>query len=163
MRLRKMGSMIILTFLLAGLVIMAGCAAPAAEMDDAMSPEAGMGDMEEMDHNEMEGMDHDDGTAVRQFIPNDGAAVTIASPADGASFAVDTTVPVTIETVDFTIGEEGNHWHIYLDGNPIMVMGGNTFVLQNLSPGQHDIEVFLSLGTHEDLEQGDSVTITVAE
>lgn len=70
---------------------------------------------------------------------------------------------MTIETVNFSIGEEGNHWHIYLDGNPIMVMGGTTFVLQNLSPGHHEIKVYLSLETHEDLEQGDSVMIMVSE
>jgi hypothetical protein len=107
------------------------------------------------------GDNHD--TALRQFVPNDGAEVHIASPANEAIFKSNDTVLVTIETVDFTIGEEGNHWHIYLDGNPIMVMGGYTFVLQNLPAGQHDIEVYLSNGHHEDLEQGDKVTILVEE
>ena len=105
--------------------------------------------------------DHD--TAMRHFVPNDGAEVRITTPADEASFKSSDSVPVTIDTTDFTIGEDGNHWHIYIDGDPIMVMGGYTFVLQNLSPGQHDIEVYLSNGHHEDLEQGDKVTILVGE
>jgi len=105
--------------------------------------------------------DHD--AAMRQFTPNNGAEVRITAPANEASYKSGDAVPVTIETTDFTIGEDGNHWHIYLDGSPIMVMGGYTFVLQNLSVGQHDIEVYLSNGRHEDLEQGDKLTIKVEE
>lgn len=114
---------------------------------------------------EMNGMAASDGhgTAMRQFVPNDGATVRIAAPANEASFKSSDTVPVIIETTNFTIGEIGNHWHIYLDGSPIMVMGGNIFNLQNLSVGHHDIQVYLSNGHHEDLEQGDQVTIMVEE
>ncbi len=120
------------------------------------------------DNQAMDGMgdmapdaEHDEADDV--FVPNNGAEVKLVSPAEGAVVAAGADIPVTIATVNFPIGENGNHWHIYLDGTPIMVMGGNTFVLQNLSSGQHTIEVFLSLGTHENLEKGDSHTITVEE
>ena len=117
---------------------------------------------EDMAGMDMEGDNvHDD--AVRQFAPNDGAEIHISAPANKAGFKSSDKVLITIETTGFTIGEDGNHWHIYLDGSPIMVMGGNTYVLQNLSAGHHDIEVHLSNGQHQDLKQGDKVTIIVEE
>ena len=147
--------------LLLSLAGMAGCTAVSstddsshATMNDNQTMET-MGDMETTD------AEHDEVDDV--FVPNNGAEVKLVSPADGAVLAAGADIPITIETVNFPIGENGNHWHIYLDGTPIMVMGGNTFVLQNLSSGQHTIEVFLSLGTHENLEEGDTRTITVEE
>ena len=45
-----------------------------------------------------------------------------------------------------------------------MVMGSNhDQVLRGLEPGEHEIGVFMSIETHEQLEDGDSVTITVEE
>lgn len=145
-------------FVLAGLIlflILGGLSACSAAADTELEE-----DNSGMDHDEdMSGMDHE----TRRFVPNDGAKVSIVSPADETVFKSSDSVPIVIETVDFTIGEDGKHWHIYLDDAPIMVMGGTSFVLQNLSPGAHQIEVFLSLGTHEDLEQGDKISIVVEE
>ncbi len=129
------------------------------DMSEPMGDNHDMGDMEESGHDE--GSNHDE--AARQFVPNNGAAVRIISPAEGDAFSLDDSIPVIIEPTNFTIGEEGNHWHIYLDGSPIMVMGGETFVLKGLAPGGHEIDVYLSLGTHEDLEEGDKITIMVEE
>lgn len=106
-------------------------------------------------------VDHD--ATLRHFVPNDGAEVRITSPITGDAYESGASVPVTIETTDFIIGKNGNHWHIYLDGMPIMVMGGETYVLENLEPGEHEIDVYLSLGTHEDLEDGKKITIMVEE
>ena len=157
------------------LMLVTACKTTSPEADVTM-PEADMTDMSQnenmagMDMNEnMAGMDteenadHDHEMAMDPFIPNDGATVKITTPADGATFKSSDTVLVTIETTGFTIGEDGNHWHVYLDGDATMVMGGNTYVLQNLSAGQHEIQVYLSNGQHENLEQGDKVTITVEE
>lgn len=152
----------VLIILLLTFVFMTACQS-ASSKPNTMTPGTDMTDMshdEDMASMDMEA-DHD--TAMRQFVPNDGAEVRITAPANGAIIKSSDNVPVTIETTDFTIGEDGNHWHIYIDGDPIMVMGGNTFVLQNLSAGPHDIQVYLSNGHHEDLEQGDSVTILVGE
>jgi hypothetical protein len=154
----------VLIILLMTFTLVTACRATSSETNTSstMTSNTDMTDTNHHEHADMEASgDHD--TAMRQFAPNNGAEVHITTPADEASFKSSDSVPVTIDTIDFTIGEDGNHWHIYLDGNPIMVMGGYTFVLQNLSAGQHDIKVYLSNGQHEDLEQGDSVTILVEE
>ncbi len=119
--------------------------------------------MAEMAHEPMghDSMGHD--SEARQFVPNHGAEVHITAPEDGAVYQSSDNVLVKIETTNFVIGEEGKHWHIYVDGSPTMIMGGESYVLKNLSPGAHQIEVSLSLATHEDLEQGDKISITVEE
>lgn len=126
----------------------------------SMPAEGNMGNMNGMDMGE--GADGG-GEEEEPFIPNDGAVVHISTPANEANFKLGDPVLMTIETTNFTIGENGNHWHIFLDGTPIMVMGGNTYVLQDLSVGQHNIMVYLSNGQHENLEQGDQITILVEE
>ncbi len=158
--LSKMKHIAWLGVLLLSLAGMVGCTAVSGTDD---SSHATMNDNHAMDSmgDMTTDAEHDEADDV--FVPNNGAEVTLVSPADGVVVAAGADIPITIETVNFPIGENGNHWHIYLDGTPIMVMGGNTFVLQNLAPGEHTIEVFLSLGTHENLEKGDSHTITVEE
>ncbi len=157
----------VLIILFMTFTLVTACRATSSETNTSstMTSSAGMTSTNHHEHAlgmDMEASgDHD--TAMRQFAPNNGAEVHIITPADESSFKSSDSVPVTIDTIDFIIGEDGNHWHIYLDGTPIMVMGGYTFVLQNLSAGPHDIEVYLSNGQHEDLEQGDRVTILVEE
>jgi hypothetical protein len=159
----------LMAFTLLGLI--AACQAPSAEEADTATTMMSGDDMTDMstdmNHNEdMNGMDmaeDADHGQDEEFVPNNGAVVHITAPTDGATFKSNDSIPVTIETTNFTIGENGNHWHIFLDGSPIMVMGGNTFVLQNLSAGGHNIEVYLSNGQHENLEQGDKVSIAVEE
>ncbi|MCP4425962.1 MAG: hypothetical protein GY803_15830 [Chloroflexi bacterium] len=157
MRIKQIAVSIIFPILtsLALLLLIVGCNAATDEENVLVAPENGKNDEHDAD------ADHD--SAAQQFVPNDGAEVRITSPADGASFKSDANIPITIETTNFTIGEEGNHWHIYLEDKAIMVMGGETFVLQNLAPGDHEIDVYLSLGTHEDLENGDKIRIIVEE
>ncbi len=98
-------------------------------------------------------------------IPNNGAVVRIVAPADGATFEANSEVKVQIETEQFALGQAGNHWHVYVDGQtPQMVMGQMAETsLRNLPPGRHQISVYLSVGTHQDLAIGDSVTIVVGE
>jgi hypothetical protein len=111
--------------------------------------------MEEMDHER----EHD-----RNRIPNeDGASITITSPQDGATFGTLDQVLVEVAVKNFELGEDGNHWHVYVDGISFgMVMGGNTDqALPGLEAGEHEVSVFLSIGTHEEYEDGDSVTIVV--
>jgi hypothetical protein len=98
-------------------------------------------------------------------VPNNGAVVRIIAPTSGDTFARGEEVIVEIETEQFPLGEDGNHWHVYVNGESWgMVMGANyTEVLRGLTPGQHQISVYLSNAAHEDLEDGDAVTITVTE
>ena len=96
-------------------------------------------------------------------IPNDGAVIRILSPADGATFESGEDIRVEIEVENFALGEDGSHWNVYVDGEEwAEIEGGDTtYALRGLEPGEHEISVFLSLGTHEQLEDGDSVTIVI--
>jgi hypothetical protein len=98
-------------------------------------------------------------------VPNNGAGVEIVAPASGDSFKQGTQVILEIETDNFDMLEEGNHWHVYINGqNWGMVTGGNMDQpLTGLTAGEHKIEVFLSIDTHEELEEGDSIVIQVDE
>jgi hypothetical protein len=98
-------------------------------------------------------------------IPNDGAVVRIVSPADGAVFGAADEVLVEVETENFDLAAEGNHWHVYVDGASYgMIVGGDTdHALRNLEAGEHEISVYLSIGTHEELEEGDAVVIQVEQ
>ncbi len=142
----------------------AACATPSPQDDRVQDLET------EPEHDESENgdaehedSDHDDETPER--IPNDGAVIRITSPASGATFKAGEDVVVEIETENFTLGEEGAHWEIYVDGASWgSIEGGSTDeVLRGLEQGEHEISVFLSLETHEQLEEGDHLTIVVEE
>jgi hypothetical protein len=116
-------------------------------------------DMEEMDH------EHDEGMEDTALIPNDGASIRIVAPEDHSSFAAAEAPMVQVEVEGFAVGEEGNHWHIYVDGSSwVMVVGHDTeWVLNGLEPGMHEVMVRLATGSHEELEEGDMVMITIEE
>jgi hypothetical protein len=116
---------------------------------------------EEAEHSDEHEHDEDE---VHERVPNNGSAIHILSPADGATFGAGDEVTVEVEVENFTLGE-GNHWHIYVDGSSWgMVMGENTDdTLRGLEPGEHEIGVYLSIDTHEELEDGDAITIVVEE
>jgi len=106
-----------------------------------------------------------DGQPHPERVPNAGAAINILAPADGAIFEAGSDVKVQIETHNFPLGTEGKHWHIYVDDRPgQMIMGNMTdAVLRNLEPGQHQISTYLSIGGHEELAEGSTVTITILD
>lgn len=122
---------------------------------------------EEMEHDEEAEHDddheHEEDESLER-VPNNGAAIDIVSPAEGATFQAGDEVVVAVEVENFTLGE-GNHWHIYVDGSSWgMVMGENTDdTLRGLELGEHEISVYLSIDTHEELKDGDAVTIVVEE
>ena len=119
---------------------------------------------EESEHDHEEGMDeHGRGDIV--MIPNDGASIFITAPGGNATFSTDEDVLVEVSVENFTLGEEGNHWHVYVDDVSYgMVMGGRLEqALRGLEPGEHTISVFLSNGGHEELMEGDAIVIQVEE
>jgi len=135
--------------------------------DNSMDIEGGENmNMEDGEHeidNTNDGMDmeheHDEGR-----IPNpDGATVSIVSPTDGATFAAGDEVIVEVQVENFALGEDGSHWHVYVDGTSWgMVTGGNTTQsLRGLESGEHDIAVYIAGGDHIEFEDGDSIHITV--
>ncbi len=96
-------------------------------------------------------------------IPNGTASIHITSPEDGAIFKSGEDVRIVVDYQNFEIGEHGNHWHVYINGRSSrMIMSKiNDTVLRNLEPGKNELSTYLSVGTHEELEDGSSVTIIV--
>lgn len=155
-------------FLVFSLALFAACSADSTTSNDntdehTMEEEGEHS--EEHDMEEMEEGEHDMELEHREErIPNpDGAAITLLSPEDGATFAEGDEVIVEVQVDNFALGEDGNHWHIYINGTSWgMVMGENTSQsLRGLEPGEHEIEVYIAGGDHIDFEEGDSITITV--
>lgn len=119
---------------------------------------------EEGEHNDEHSMEEIEHEHDEERIPNpDGAAVSILSPADGATFAEGDEVIVEVQVDNFALGENDNHWHVYVDGTSWgMVTGGNTSQsLRGLEAGEHIVEVYIAGGDHIEFQDGDSITITV--
>ena len=117
-------------------------------------------------NNEHANNDHEHATDEESAtVPNNGAVIHLHAPEDGATFTTAEDITVEIEVENFDLGVDGNHWHIIVDdAEYAMVMGGNTSdVLRGLEPGEYTITVRLSNGDHQDLEEGDSATITITE
>jgi hypothetical protein len=152
------------------ILLFAAACAPTSDEGSAAneSQPAGEGEPHEDEAEHEEGDEHGeeehDEAEAHGRVPNNGAAIHILSPADGATFNAGDEVTVAVEVENFTLGE-GNHWHIYVDGSSWgMVMGENTDdIVRGLEPGEHEISVYLSIETHEELEDGDAVTIMVEE
>ena len=150
----------LLIALLFGGLFLAACSSSGGAEPAVTEDEEHEGD----DHEEDEDHDHNDHAEDR--IPNEGGAtITITSPEDGATFSTLDQVLVEVSVANFDLGADGNHWHVYVDGVSYgMVMGGNTDqALPGLEPGEHEISVFMSIGSHEEYEDGDSVMIMVEE
>ena len=106
----------------------------------------------------------DDEPSHPERIANEGAVIRLVSPQDGAIFEKGSDVEVEIEYDHFNLGEEGQHWHLYIDDQPgRMIMGNMTeAILRDLAPGQHQLSAYLSVGGHEELKDGAAITITIA-
>ena len=115
----------------------------------------------EMDHEMEHEMEHEH--SDERIANPDGASITILSPADEATFAEGEEIIVEVQVDNFELGENDNHWHVYVDGSSWgMVMGGNTSqALNGVDAGEHLIEVYLAGGDHIEFEEGDSIHVTV--
>lgn len=148
-------------WLMIGLLV-AGLFLAACTSSGGDEPAANDTSMDDMDH---EDMDHEHEEEHNRIPTEGGAKITITSPEDGATFSTLDQVLVEVAFEDFELGENENHWHVYVDDVSYgMVMGGNTDqALPGLEPGEHEISVFMSISTHEEYEDGDSITIVVEE
>jgi hypothetical protein len=146
--------------LMISIVFLVACSSSSTDADDEATTE-------EMEHEESEHeSEHDEEESEHdeeERIPNDGSSIRILDPTDGATFAEGDEVLIEVNVSDFALGEDGNHWHIYVDGTSgAMVVGGRTTeALRGLEPGERKIEVYLTGGDHVELEDGDSITIMV--
>lgn len=117
---------------------------------------------------EMEGMGSDDGHDHEhgERIPNEGgSAIRITSHSDGDMVNHGEDIVIEVEVENFTLGEEGSHWHVYVNGESFgMVVGGTLFqALTGLAPGDQEISVYLANGDHEEFIEGDTIHIMVHE
>lgn len=144
----------LLTFLLAIFLLAFTVACAGAAHDDSGDDHSGLSEDEHADEAEEE---------EHNLVPNNGAAIQIISPADGAVFNSSDNIVVEVEVTNFALGEDGNHWHVSVDGATYaMIMGvAQDTVLRGLEPGEHTITVAMSNGLHQDLEDGDAITIEV--
>lgn len=97
-------------------------------------------------------------------VPNQGAIIRIVSPQPEAIIEPGQKLKIEVETANFELGANGNHWHVLVDGqSPRMIMGAmNETTLSDLEPGRHEISAYLSNGKHEELAEGATVVVTVA-
>ena len=109
--------------------------------------------------------DHEETEESDPRLPNNGAVVKIISPSDGATIKSGEDILVEIEVENFDLNTEGNHWHLYVDASVVSMLSGGTTktAIHGLEPGEHHVEVYLGLPTHEELEDGASVMIMVTE
>ncbi len=94
-----------------------------------------------------------------------GSGLTITSPEDGAT--VGTTFDVTWDS-DVELGEPDtgrDHVHVFVDGhsNDYTVVGGNEFTLEDLSPGEHTVNITLQHADHSSAGEEDEISVTVDE
>jgi hypothetical protein len=94
-------------------------------------------------------------------------AVSIVSPADGAqvgsSFDVELTSSVPIGEPD----TGRHHFHLYYDGETAEgeydIVYTNTFTVDHLSPGQHQIEAVIANADHSVTDARQAITVTVGD
>lgn len=149
--------------LLAALFFAAGCSSSGGQ-EPATDETHSEADHDNDDHGHEEEA-HDE-SEPHPRIPNEnGAAIHIVTPADGDVFQHGDQIIVEVETENFDLSQEGYHWHVFVDDASWgMIMGGSAnHALNGVEPGEHEISVYLSIPTHEEYEDGDSVTITVEE
>jgi hypothetical protein len=138
----NIGRLTVLIIMILITAFAAACSITSSEADD----HAGEHEHEEIDR-----------------IPNNCASIQILSPLDGTTFQEGEQVVVEVQVDNFELGANGRHWHIYVDGESKgMVTGGDIDqALRDLEPGVIEISVFLTLSNHDEMEDGDAVTITV--
>ena len=93
-------------------------------------------------------------------IPANGAAVKIIAPQHNAVLDRDNVI-VRVETTNWPLGEEGHHWHLYVNGKEQGMSQGNAPALQarDLQPGDNLIEVTLSNELHQELNTTDMIAV----
>ena len=106
----------ILIILIGGVFLLSACGG-SESTDEGHSEEMEMEHKDgetEGEHDHEEGMD-DHGRGDIVMIPNNGASIFITAPGGNATFSTDEDVLVEVAVENFALGEDGNHWHVYVD------------------------------------------------
>jgi len=91
----------------------------------------------------------------------DAPVIRIIAPGEG-EVVYGEQLAITVETENFEINEDGNHWHIWVDGQLIVMLYGPTAVI-NVAPGTHEICAIMSDGNHVDRGVPAGIRLTVAQ
>jgi hypothetical protein len=88
------------------------------------------------------------------------ASVAISSPPNGAKISPKGDVNVDY---DVSLGDKGDHTHLYLDSNEAVTLRGlkGTHALGTLSPGQHEICIKVVNKAHTPIGAQKCVNVTV--
>jgi hypothetical protein len=140
---------------------LAACGYDSSDSSGSTSTTMG-GDMEEMDH------DHDGGHEVA-WSPPPSVSVTATETGPGTfdlqidaeSFAF-----VDVDAPPDVVEGEG-HAHVLLDDRVVTMVYGDTYQLEDVPPGEHEVSVQLSAADHQSWLIGgepveDTTTVTVA-
>lgn len=83
-------------------------------------------------------------------------SVKIISPKDGA------TVGSSVEMkVDVQKGDGVDHFHLFVDGEMVEPVMGDSVMVRGLSPGTHRLKAWASTSSHHLLDVSDEVKVTV--
>ena len=88
------------------------------------------------------------------------ALIKIVSPQDGAVLKANAVI-VRVETLNWPLGEQGHHWHLYVNGAEQGMSQGSSPAVQarDLRPGENTIEVVLSNDLHQELNATDTIDV----
>jgi hypothetical protein len=91
-----------------------------------------------------------------------GGTIKIVAPVNGATIN-DASVMVRVETTNLTLGQDGVHFHLYVDGKVQgMSDGANTSIMaHDLTAGEHTLEVVPANGLHQEFNVSDMIKINV--
>ena len=110
------------------LVTFAACSSSSSESEAENEMESG--EMEEMEHEEGDEHseeEHEKEHTEEERVANDGATIAVTAPESGTTYGSGEEVTIEVLVEQFTLGEEGNHWHVYVDGTSWgMVVGDRT-------------------------------------
>ena len=75
----------------------------------------------------------------------------------------DTSVLVKVQTTNLALGTNGAHFHLYVDGSVQGMSEGssNSIMAHDLTPGDHELQVVLANGLHQELNATDQIKINV--
>ena len=91
-----------------------------------------------------------------------GGTIKIVAPVNDATIN-DASVMVRVETTNLTLGQDGVHFHLYVDGKiQGMSEGANTSIMaHDLTAGEHTLEVVPANGLHQEFNVSDMIKINV--
>lgn len=83
-------------------------------------------------------------------------SVTITSPKDGDTVGPKVEIKWKLEKAN-----KAGHVHFYLDGKNLGPKQGDSFIIKDLKPGKHIIELQPATASHDEIGTAGKITITV--